>query len=93
MVLVSYSGREINAKLVYYGPGLSGKTTNLEWIYGAIPRLTPREDGLDEDEDGADALLRLPPDPARRALGLQDPLPPLHRARAGLLQRHPQARL
>ncbi len=37
MVLVSYSGREINAKLVYYGPGLSGKTTNLEGIYAAIP--------------------------------------------------------
>ncbi len=38
MVLVSYSGREINAKLVYYGPGLSGKTTNLEYIYGSIPQ-------------------------------------------------------
>lgn len=38
MVLISYSGREINAKLVYYGPGLSGKTTNLESIYGAIPQ-------------------------------------------------------
>ena len=37
MVVVSYSGREINAKLVYYGTGLSGKTTNLEFIYGAIP--------------------------------------------------------
>ncbi len=38
MVLVSYSGKEINAKLVYYGPGLSGKTTNLEQIYGSIPQ-------------------------------------------------------
>lgn len=38
MVLISYSGREINAKLVYYGPGLSGKTTNLEYIYGAVPQ-------------------------------------------------------
>lgn len=38
MVLVSYSGREINAKLVYYGPGLSGKTTNLEAIYAAVPQ-------------------------------------------------------
>lgn len=37
MVLVNYSGREINAKIVYYGPGLSGKTTNLEYIYGAVP--------------------------------------------------------
>ncbi len=37
MVVVSYSGKEINAKLVYYGPGLSGKTTNLEYIYQSVP--------------------------------------------------------
>lgn len=37
MVLVSYSGKEINAKIVFYGPGLCGKTTNLEYIYGSIP--------------------------------------------------------
>lgn len=37
MVVVSYSGREINAKLVYYGAGLCGKTTNLEAIYEAVP--------------------------------------------------------
>ena len=38
MVLINYSGREINAKIVYYGPGLSGKTTNLECIYASVPR-------------------------------------------------------
>ena len=37
MVVVSYSGKEINAKLVYYGAGLCGKTTNLESIYEAVP--------------------------------------------------------
>ncbi len=37
MVVVSYSGKEINAKIVYYGPGLCGKTTNLERIYEAVP--------------------------------------------------------
>jgi hypothetical protein len=37
VVVVSYSGKEINAKLVYYGCGLSGKTTNLESIYEAVP--------------------------------------------------------
>ena len=37
MVVFNYSGREINAKIVYYGPGLSGKTTNLEKIYGQVP--------------------------------------------------------
>jgi signal recognition particle receptor subunit beta len=37
MVVVSYSGKEINAKIVYYGPGLGGKTTNLEKIYESVP--------------------------------------------------------
>ncbi len=33
MTFINYSAREINIKLVYYGPGLGGKTTNLQWIY------------------------------------------------------------
>jgi signal recognition particle receptor subunit beta len=40
VVVVSYSGKEINAKLVYYGCGLSGKTTNLESIYEAVPETS-----------------------------------------------------
>jgi signal recognition particle receptor subunit beta len=37
MVVLNYTGEEINAKIVYYGPGLSGKTTNLEYLYGQMP--------------------------------------------------------
>ncbi|MDH3217627.1 MAG: ADP-ribosylation factor-like protein, partial [Candidatus Krumholzibacteria bacterium] len=37
MVVFNYSGAEINAKVVYYGPALSGKTTNLEYIYKKMP--------------------------------------------------------
>lgn len=33
MTFINYSAREINVKLVYYGPGLCGKTTNLQWVY------------------------------------------------------------
>src|SRR5512139_338248 len=33
MSFINYSSREINCKLVYYGPGLCGKTTNLHYIY------------------------------------------------------------
>ena len=33
MAFINYSAREINCKLVYYGPGLCGKTTNLKSIY------------------------------------------------------------
>lgn len=38
MAVFNYAGGEINAKIVYYGPGLSGKTTNLEYIYSKLPR-------------------------------------------------------
>jgi signal recognition particle receptor subunit beta len=33
MSFINYASREINCKVVYYGPGLCGKTTNLQWIY------------------------------------------------------------
>lgn len=33
MTFINYASREINCKIVYYGPGLCGKTTNLQHIY------------------------------------------------------------
>jgi signal recognition particle receptor subunit beta len=33
MSFINYSAREINCKIVYYGPGLCGKTTNLQYVY------------------------------------------------------------
>ena len=37
MSLVNYATREITCKIVYYGPGRSGKTSNLHYIYGQVP--------------------------------------------------------
>ena len=37
MSLVNYSTREITCKIVYYGPGRSGKTTNLQYVHTAVP--------------------------------------------------------
>ena len=37
MSLVNYVSREITCKIVYYGPGRSGKTTNLHYIHGQVP--------------------------------------------------------
>ncbi|HUO78180.1 MAG TPA: GTPase domain-containing protein [Thermodesulfovibrionales bacterium] len=42
MSFINYSSREINCKIVYYGPGLCGKTTNLQYIYR---RTTPEQKG------------------------------------------------
>jgi len=40
--LINYSSREINCKVVYYGPGLGGKTTNIQYIY---EKLAPETKG------------------------------------------------
>ena len=42
MSFINYSSREINCKIVYYGPGLCGKTTNLQYIYR---RTNPEQKG------------------------------------------------
>ncbi|MDZ7859606.1 MAG: GTPase domain-containing protein [Candidatus Krumholzibacteriota bacterium] len=42
MSLINYSSREINVKIVYYGPGLCGKTTNIQYIYN---KVTPETKG------------------------------------------------
>lgn len=37
MSLVNFTAREITCKIVYYGPGRSGKTTNLQYVYAQVP--------------------------------------------------------
>ncbi len=36
MPLINFATKEINCKIVYYGPGLSGKTANIKWIFDRI---------------------------------------------------------
>jgi signal recognition particle receptor subunit beta len=43
MALINVAAREIHGKIVYYGPGLSGKTTNLQYIHSRIPSNTKGE--------------------------------------------------
>ena len=40
MVSINYSSREVCCKIVYYGPGLSGKTTNLLYVHSKVPSDT-----------------------------------------------------
>jgi signal recognition particle receptor subunit beta len=40
MSMINYASREINCKIVFYGPGLGGKTTNLEYVYGKVSPST-----------------------------------------------------
>ena len=36
MSFVNYHSKEINCKIVYYGPGLGGKTTNIQYVYQKV---------------------------------------------------------
>ncbi|HMO58182.1 MAG TPA: GTPase domain-containing protein [Roseiflexaceae bacterium] len=38
MALINVAAREIHCKIVYYGPGMSGKTSNLQYIHNQVPR-------------------------------------------------------
>ncbi len=40
MALINVAAREIHCKIVYYGPGMSGKTTNLQYIHQQVPQAT-----------------------------------------------------
>jgi hypothetical protein len=40
MVSINYASREVCCKIVYYGPGLSGKTTNLQYVHSKVPAST-----------------------------------------------------
>lgn len=44
MTFINHAAREINCKIVYYGPGLGGKTTNLQYLYDSAP--TPQKGKL-----------------------------------------------
>src|SRR5213075_2720009 len=90
MSMINYASREINCKLVYYGPGLGGKTTNLEHIYGKVSPNT-RGKMISLDRNRADAVLRFFAGRSRDDSRVQDALSPVHRTGPGLLQREPQA--
>jgi signal recognition particle receptor subunit beta len=40
MVQINFGQREVNCKVVYYGPAMAGKTTNIEWIHQHSPQTT-----------------------------------------------------
>ena len=52
MSFINYASREINCKIVYYGPGLCGKTTNLQALFQKIdPKVRGRLMTLDTKDD------------------------------------------
>ena len=91
MSLVNFTTREITCKIVYYGPGRSGKTTNLHYIYGRVPDARRGRMVSLATQTDRTLFFDFLPDRPRADLGLHDPVPALHRAGPGLLQRDAQA--
>ena len=58
MVFFNYATMQMAAKIVYYGPGLCGKTTNLHHIYGRTAPDSTGRNGVPGDGNGPDPLLR-----------------------------------
>ena len=52
MAFINYASREIYCKIVYYGPGLCGKTTNLQYVYDrTVPSAKGRLISLKTESD------------------------------------------
>ena len=95
MAIINQATKELQVKIVYYGPAKSGKTTNLEQVHKNVQVPEPRREGQDDlarHEQRSHAVLRLLPARSRRDQRLQDEVRALHRARPGHLQRHPPDR-
>ena len=92
MVFFNYATMQMAAKIVYYGPGLCGKTTNLHVIYAKTSPKSRGEMVSLETESDRTLFFDLLPIEVGRHRRIQDPAPALHRARPGLLQHDPQAR-
>jgi hypothetical protein len=90
MAFINYASREINCKIVYYGPGLCGKTTNLQYVYQkTAPEAKGKMISLATETERTLFFDFLP-----LALGEIRGFKtrsPLHRPRTGLLRRVSQA--
>jgi len=90
MPLINFAAREINYKIVYYGCGLCGKTTNLQYIHRKInPEARGKLVSIATEEERTLYFDFFPH--ARHRQGHADALSPLHGAGPELLQRQPQA--
>ena len=91
MSFINYSSREINCKIVYYGPGLCGKTTNLQHIYAKTnPDVKGKMISLATETERT-LFFDFLPLALGEIRGFKTRFHPLHGARAGVLRRQPQA--
>ena len=92
MAIINYAQKVINFKVVYYGPGVAGKTANLQHIHKSLPDRSKGElISLAAGDDRTLFFDFLPVSATDRAR-LHGQVPALHGAGAGVLQHDAQAR-
>jgi mutual gliding-motility protein MglA len=87
MTFINYASREINCKIVYYGPGLCGKTTNLQYIYDSTaPQAKGKLISLATETDRT-LFFDFMPLELGTVRGFKTRFAPVYRSGAGLLRR------
>ncbi len=91
MVFFNYSTMQMAAKVVYYGPGLCGKTTNLQWIFEHTSTESRGEMVSLATETDRTLFFDLLPIDVGSIAGFSTRIQLYTVPGAGLLQHHPQA--
>ena len=86
MSFINYATKEINCKIVYFGPGLSGKTTNVQYIYEHTQNEARGKLVTLSTENERTLVFRFSPALRRRRSRVQDAVPSLHDPWTNLLR-------
>src|SRR3982074_1066943 len=92
MSVINYANRVIDFKIVYYGPGMAGKTANLQYIHRSLPNSNRGKlISLATGDDRTIFFVVLPVVFGAHRAWVPDALPALHGARSGPVRRDPTA--
>ena len=90
MAIINQATKELQLKIVYYGPGKGGKTTNLEQVHANLGNVQEKGKLISLATSSDRTLVfRFSAHRSHGHQGLQDQVPALHRSRPGHLQHHP----
>ena len=91
MAIINQATKELQVKIVYYGPALGGKTTNLVQVHDHVQAAEGQKGKLVSLATSSDRTLFFDflPIEAMAIKGFQHQVPALHRAGPGHLQHHP----
>jgi GTPase SAR1 family protein len=93
MAIINVGVREIHCKIVYYGPGMCGKTSNLQYIHSQVPREAKGDLLSIATETERTLFFDFLPLDLGKVRGFLNPVPSLHCSRPNLIRTHPRGRV